>query len=146
MNQILHCDCLPEHKPKYKKHKMIWSHGIAIISKKTRMENCVTYLREKWIHGCANVYKTMKKLDSTVRACQFDVFSIKSSMLLEQKKFIWGHYRGRQLETLKRSFRYQTPTTCCRTWPRKTAFWVWWIWQLCTAVALRRQAIILPSA
>ena len=43
----------------------------------------------------------MKKLDSTVRACQFDVFSIKSSMLLEQKKFIWDIIEGDNLKLSK---------------------------------------------
>ena len=66
-----------------------WRHGTGVISKKTKIGNCVTYLTEKWIRCCVNVYKIVKKLDSTIRTCQLDAFTLtKSSMRLAQKTFI----------------------------------------------------------
>ena len=35
------------------KHNMAWRHGNGFISKKTRIGNCATYLRENWIRCCA---------------------------------------------------------------------------------------------
>ena len=64
--------------------KMTRRYGSGIISMKLRIGNCVTNLREKLIRCCANVYKLEEKLDSTIRACQFDVFSTKSSTVFHQ--------------------------------------------------------------
>ena len=54
-----------KHRKLKLKLRITWSHGSDIISKETRIRNCVTYLRENWICCCANVYKIVKKLDST---------------------------------------------------------------------------------
>ena len=54
-----------------------------------------------------------------VRAWKFDALSTKSSTLLERKRFKCKCYWRRKLQTLKRSLKCQTPTTCRRTWQRK---------------------------